>query len=84
MTMECALILFVMLAILSFKCYVWFLQAMINLLYFCGMTNFVKDNLMKRYFGLEVRDAADAAGRTDVLQTIRQVSIFVFTVFLSF
>ncbi|XP_024385493.1 protein NDL2 [Physcomitrium patens] len=47
-------------------------QAMINLLYFCGMTNFVKDNLMKRYFGLEVRDAADAAGRTDVLQTIRQ------------
>jgi protein NDRG1 len=31
---------------------------MINLLYFCGMSSFVKDTLLQRYFSQEVRTAA--------------------------
>ncbi|KAG0558969.1 hypothetical protein M758_10G065500 [Ceratodon purpureus] len=47
-------------------------QAMINILYFCGMTEFVKERLFKRYFSSEVRDAAASVGGTDVLKTIRR------------
>lgn len=53
---------------------VWFLQAMINLLYFCGMTHFVRESLIKRYFGSEVRDAAASVGGADMLKTLCQVS----------
>ena len=48
-------------------------QAMINLLYFCGMTGFVKERLLQRYFSSDVRDTAESTG-ADVLLTIRQVS----------
>lgn len=47
-------------------------QAMINLLYFCGMTGFVKERLLQRYFSSEVRDAADSAEGIDVLMSIRR------------
>ena len=53
----------------------FFLQALINLLYFCGMNGFVKDRLLQRYFSSEVRDSADAAAEgTDLLTMILQVS----------
>lgn len=45
-------------------------KAMINLLYFCGMTGFVKETLLQRYFSPEVR-AACLEG-TDVLMTYRR------------
>nr|XP_024396275.1 protein NDL2-like isoform X2 [Physcomitrium patens] len=47
-------------------------QAMINLLYFCGMTHFVRESLIKRYFGSEVRDAAASVGGADMLKTLCQ------------
>jgi len=46
-------------------------QAMISLLYFCGMTGFVKERLFQRYFSLEVRDAA-ISEEADALTTIRR------------
>lgn len=48
-------------------------QAMISLLYFCGMTEFVKQRFIQRYFSSEVRDAAASVGGTDLLATIRRV-----------
>jgi pimeloyl-ACP methyl ester carboxylesterase len=47
-------------------------QAMISLLYFCGMTGFVKERLFQRYFSLEVRDAAISEDGADALTTIRR------------
>lgn len=47
-------------------------QALISLLYFCGMTGFVKEKLLQRYFSAEVRDASAAAGDTDPLMTFRR------------
>lgn len=49
----------------------WLLQALINILYFCGMTGFVKEMLFQRYFSSDVKDAD---GGADVLKTIRRVS----------
>lgn len=46
--------------------------AMISLLYFCGMTGFVKERLFQRYFSLEVRDAAISEDGADALTTIRR------------
>ncbi|XP_024362366.1 protein NDL2 [Physcomitrium patens] len=46
-------------------------QAMISLLYFCGMTEFVKQRLLQRYFSSGVRDAAASVGGTYKLATIR-------------
>lgn len=43
---------------------------MINLLYFCGPTSFVKDTLLQRYFSQEVR--ASIAG-SEVLMNYRRV-----------
>lgn len=47
-------------------------QALVNLLYYCGMSGFVKEILFQRYFSPEVRDAAASVGETDVLRTIRR------------
>jgi hypothetical protein len=43
-----------------------------KLLYFCGMTGFVKEMLLQRYFSLEILDAAASVGGTEVLTTIHQ------------
>ncbi|CAK9230833.1 unnamed protein product [Sphagnum tenellum] len=45
-------------------------KAMINLLYFCGMSSFVKDTLLQRYFSQEVRNAAGVG--PDVITTHRR------------
>jgi protein NDRG1 len=43
---------------------------MINLLYFCGMSGFVKDTLLQRYFSQEVLNAAGSG--LDVIMTYRR------------
>ncbi|KAH8946570.1 hypothetical protein BDL97_12G102400 [Sphagnum fallax] len=45
-------------------------KAMINLLYFCGMSGFVKDTLLQRYFSQEVLNAAGSG--LDVIMTYRR------------
>lgn len=48
-------------------------QALINLMYFCGMNGFVKEMLLQRYFSADVKDATTTAvGGDDVLKTIRR------------
>ncbi|KAL3700574.1 hypothetical protein R1sor_018596 [Riccia sorocarpa] len=41
-------------------------KALTSLIYFCGMTNFVKESLLQRYFGQEARE-------TEVMGTYRRV-----------
>jgi hypothetical protein len=47
-------------------------QAIINLLYFCGMSGFVKDTFLQRYFSQEARTTSGAG--PDVMMTYRKVS----------
>jgi protein NDRG1 len=48
------------------------LQAIINILYYCGATSFVKDALLQRYFSQEVRASPMGA---DVLVNYRKVCL---------
>ncbi len=43
------------------------LQAVINLLYFCGMSSFVKDTLLQRYFS-QVPTRLDCSFKLQVLR----------------
>jgi pimeloyl-ACP methyl ester carboxylesterase len=59
-------------------------KAIINLLYFCGMSGFVKDTFLQRYFSQEARTTQGAG--PDVIMTYRKVSesIFLYNRWLSF
>jgi protein NDRG1 len=47
-------------------------KAIINLLYFCGMSGFVKDTFLQRYFSQEARTTPGAG--PDLIMTYRKVS----------
>ncbi|KAG0574740.1 hypothetical protein KC19_VG286800 [Ceratodon purpureus] len=45
---------------------------MIKIIYFCGLTGFVKERLLQRYFSSEVRDSSESTLEgLDVLTTVR-------------